>query len=31
LTLYNGMHRFLGSVAAGFTHIPVVISPRIKY
>lgn len=27
-TLYNGLHRFLASVASGFTHIPVVVSPR---
>jgi hypothetical protein len=29
-TLYNGAHRFYASLAAGFTHIPVVVSPRIK-
>src|ERR1039458_8343680 len=28
--LFNGFHRFHASVAAGFTHIPVVTSPRIK-
>ena len=29
-TLFNGFHRFHASVAAGFTHIPAVVSPRIK-
>lgn len=31
LTLYHGMHRFLASIAAGFTHIPVVVSPRFTF
>lgn len=30
LNLYNGLHRLFASVAAGFTHIPVVVSPRFK-
>ena len=29
--LCNGLHRFLASVAAGFTHIPAVITPPIEW
>jgi hypothetical protein len=29
-TLYHGAHRYYASLAAGFSHIPVVVSPRFK-
>jgi hypothetical protein len=29
-TLYHGAHRYYASLAARFSHIPVVVSPRIK-
>jgi hypothetical protein len=31
LELLHGVHRFYGSIAAGYSHIPVVINPRRVY